>query len=780
MRRYSIRSFILAISVSVSGCASGPPSVFRQFNLDRGSSVAADATQRAIINTRTHPSSRPGRVNPERIVCAEPSPDVASVVANSFAFSGNIFGKGNAAVTADQAQALAQLAERTVTVQLLRDQMYRACEAYANGAISGTDYSLLMSRNNDAMVTLMLGEAASRTVGRDLAALSSSASSNASASMPVIAKAAKEAVEANEASDQADEELAAAEEKEAAAVQMAATATTDVAAVSAANNAGDAKKKTADKQKTADDAKEKAAKKNDNLLDATAGGSAAATATKGGGSFGQLSKEAVEIAESLGKMQRAYLDKGAEQHFISACIVELGKTSSEYDGYDASDGNAQLVNFTRRSLTAIQNLILKQIIVKYQLRDDDIGGISGVSSYDIDRLSRDYAAQSKAYVKKKYPDLDDAALNKHHREYAEDLFADLKVLESFGKDQTDRMLAALLPDAWEKENSRITGYFANKRRKTDRLMRAVMAFEDRERASFLANMCLKTMDDVLEREHNIHYVNDVLDFVEDTEEERASVLKKKYESKGGDLKNDTPVPPIGSAATMKATGDLVQCATDSDGDPCRKKATGAIVASLGVSSGTGNGSGSGSPILKPYAGDLSPMAAYETADLAYSKLIDVINEFEKHPLGACPESCGRCLAQGGACPDQRARGARKADAQTTACSKRCQAITAHGYDVRENELKAAIRKQQDEFQKAFGFAAKSGLAADEKNLAETNRKLAATKDEKEKADLAAKKDQLEYNLVTARNKYKDAKTAFDKTSGDISAYLKKIEDLPKD
>lgn len=152
--------FAAIVAISLTGCAQGPGTIFRQFDLTNDQSITTGARQRVVTNVPIKPSSRPGLVDPERIVCAEPSPDVALAVANSFGVGISVLGQGSGSLTGAQAEGIAQLAERTVTVQLLRDAMYRACEAYANGAITGTTYNLIMSKNNDAMVTLMMGESA--------------------------------------------------------------------------------------------------------------------------------------------------------------------------------------------------------------------------------------------------------------------------------------------------------------------------------------------------------------------------------------------------------------------------------------------------------------------------------------------------------------------------------------------------------------------------------------------------------------------------------------------
>ena len=58
-----------------------------------------------------------------------------------------------------------------MAVQVLRERMFRACEAYSNGAITGTTYTLLMNRFDRAMVTVLFGEVMGGAFGRSLAAI---------------------------------------------------------------------------------------------------------------------------------------------------------------------------------------------------------------------------------------------------------------------------------------------------------------------------------------------------------------------------------------------------------------------------------------------------------------------------------------------------------------------------------------------------------------------------------------------------------------------------------
>jgi hypothetical protein len=166
---------ILGALLVISSCGENQHAIFRHAHLDDGDSLITDAKQRAIINL---PHDTAGG-EPERIVCAEPSPDVAQSVSDAIKASlqAQVEGKGggSAAFARSSAEAVAQLGERLATIQLLRDGLYRACEAYANGAIKRTAYTLIISRYGDTMITMLTGELMAGAFGRSGAALASAA-----------------------------------------------------------------------------------------------------------------------------------------------------------------------------------------------------------------------------------------------------------------------------------------------------------------------------------------------------------------------------------------------------------------------------------------------------------------------------------------------------------------------------------------------------------------------------------------------------------------------------
>lgn len=314
--------FTIILLSLTQACATQPGTIFRTFDLEEGNSVTTDSRQRIVTNTEPRPTSRPGLVHPRQIICAEPSPDVAIAVANSFGAGLSVLGYGSGAVSGSQAEGIAQLAERTVTVQLLRDQMYRACESYANGAISATTYTLLMSKNNDAMVTLMLGETAGGAFGRSLAAIGGGANAEATATLQGLATATDGFKEGITAMTEANQRVAAAKVTVADKEKLREEYTGDDQTVKTANDkaVSDAKAELADAE-----AERKAiAESLQAKSEAVAKSAAEVKNLTPAGAIANRSSP--QIAAVLAKMQKDFLDEDFVDEYVSACVVELGLT----------------------------------------------------------------------------------------------------------------------------------------------------------------------------------------------------------------------------------------------------------------------------------------------------------------------------------------------------------------------------------------------------------------------------------------------------------------------
>lgn len=93
--------------------------------------------------------------------CAEPSPDVFSVLATSLSGTGT-FSKSADPKALDAALSAAfasseqgSTISRTQTISMLREVMYRTCERYINGAISDLEMPAQMARDQRAMVAIL-------------------------------------------------------------------------------------------------------------------------------------------------------------------------------------------------------------------------------------------------------------------------------------------------------------------------------------------------------------------------------------------------------------------------------------------------------------------------------------------------------------------------------------------------------------------------------------------------------------------------------------------------
>ncbi|MGC3975891.1 MAG: hypothetical protein QM771_16140 [Nitrospira sp.] len=141
--------------------------------------VLTDASKRALTVVKVEPSRLDRRVLPHRIVCAEPSPDIATAVSSAIETTlkakADVAGQGGGALDASLkrsfTESIAQLGARLATIQLLRDELSDLCRAYANGAVSSITYTLRLSRLDKKMITLLVSEASAGALSRALVSL---------------------------------------------------------------------------------------------------------------------------------------------------------------------------------------------------------------------------------------------------------------------------------------------------------------------------------------------------------------------------------------------------------------------------------------------------------------------------------------------------------------------------------------------------------------------------------------------------------------------------------
>src|SRR5215469_4744995 len=151
--RYVVPGFAALV---LAGCS------FLQDDVERGFAQSWSLTPATFTTADVRmitQRNRPGSPNP--IICTEPSPDVAKALSTAAQLSGsggNGTATGSLAAGGASAEAALALAGRSTALLGLRDGLFRACEAYANGVIGADAYALVLSRYGQLMTTLFLGQ----------------------------------------------------------------------------------------------------------------------------------------------------------------------------------------------------------------------------------------------------------------------------------------------------------------------------------------------------------------------------------------------------------------------------------------------------------------------------------------------------------------------------------------------------------------------------------------------------------------------------------------------
>jgi len=141
--------FTLAIALLVGGCAEGI-TVYHNRAVDPAKPrvITVDAKQRSLIMT-----PEAAKDKPQWRVCAEAAPDVFSALSASASLEADIASKSGKAAAAI-AESAATI-ERTQTINLLRESMYRTCERYLSGALSKEIFIVQAARDQRAMVAVL-------------------------------------------------------------------------------------------------------------------------------------------------------------------------------------------------------------------------------------------------------------------------------------------------------------------------------------------------------------------------------------------------------------------------------------------------------------------------------------------------------------------------------------------------------------------------------------------------------------------------------------------------
>lgn len=154
----------LCLVAILNGCTANENSIYRVSSLSGKDArvITMDAKQRSLLSAyRLLDTTGKPNATAVRAFCAEPSPDVFSVVAQSLSAGGS-FGKSADPASVQAALNLAfssaeqgSTIPRTQTINMLRELMYRTCERYLSGGYDPTELSLQAIRDQRLMVSIL-------------------------------------------------------------------------------------------------------------------------------------------------------------------------------------------------------------------------------------------------------------------------------------------------------------------------------------------------------------------------------------------------------------------------------------------------------------------------------------------------------------------------------------------------------------------------------------------------------------------------------------------------
>lgn len=112
-------------------------------------------------------------------VCAEPNPDALSAFATALTAGAADATKTSVTVGSSLSETAASIGLRTQSITLMRDMLYRICEAYYNKAIDGPQVMQLLGRSQDRAIAALAIEQLTGVVAARQAALGTASSATA-------------------------------------------------------------------------------------------------------------------------------------------------------------------------------------------------------------------------------------------------------------------------------------------------------------------------------------------------------------------------------------------------------------------------------------------------------------------------------------------------------------------------------------------------------------------------------------------------------------------------
>ena len=174
---------ILVAMITLSGCAN-IQTVSRSstipFGATKGRAIHLDAQQRLVVFAA-------GKF------CAEPSPDALAAYASALGVSGSRLPKETIAASSALSSMAGSIGLRTQSITLMRDSLYRTCEASLNKNLSDSQVAVLMARSQDLTAVILAIEQLTGAVAAPPITLAGSGSASAAATLMANTEALKQA-----------------------------------------------------------------------------------------------------------------------------------------------------------------------------------------------------------------------------------------------------------------------------------------------------------------------------------------------------------------------------------------------------------------------------------------------------------------------------------------------------------------------------------------------------------------------------------------------------------
>lgn len=192
-----VRFCILMLIVVLSGCANfNSISRTNWLGDNNNTAIHLDAQQRLVLSKN----------NMDKI-CAEPNPDAMAAYAAALGLGVQMPRLGGGSLAQGGSSSISDIGLRTQSITLMRDVLYRICEASMNGQITNNHVPTLLGRGMDLTAVVLATEQLTGAVVASQSALVGKANATASASGSEMLRANEQALtvaetEAKEKQDQ--------------------------------------------------------------------------------------------------------------------------------------------------------------------------------------------------------------------------------------------------------------------------------------------------------------------------------------------------------------------------------------------------------------------------------------------------------------------------------------------------------------------------------------------------------------------------------------------------